>query len=195
MKKLALFFIILVSLVILAGCNRSEYEKVKAGKVKDSIETTIKKVKEGESKKISPFTMKIPTNDLLASNNTENKESITINKPDERFIKTDNNYYVISGTTISKTQSISVNGIKIKNYKAGNKNWKYIVSTSLSNLKKGRNKYKIQSLNEKGEVLSEIEQIIDYSGNKEGKLVSVGSPLIINLFIAIFVAGVTTKKA
>ncbi len=68
----------------------------------------------------------------------------------------------IIGSTSSETNSISVNGYTLSLYQPGSTSWKYIASTTLSTMKRGRNVYRIVSRNKDGEILDVLEYTITY---------------------------------
>ncbi len=70
--------------------------------------------------------------------------------------------FSIEGKTSSLTNSISVNGYTLSLYTPGSVNWKYIASTELGTMKRGRNVYRIVARNADGEILDVLEYVVNF---------------------------------
>lgn len=71
--------------------------------------------------------------------------------------RTDRLELSILGSCSPATASISVNGYTLSLYQPGSTEWKYIASTSLATMKRGKNLYRIVSRNARGEILDLLE--------------------------------------
>lgn len=76
--------------------------------------------------------------------------------------ETTDNELSITGTTDAETYSISVNGYTLSLYEPGSTAWKYIASTNLETMKRGKNVYRVVSRNNKGEILDVLEYTLTY---------------------------------
>jgi len=76
--------------------------------------------------------------------------------------ETTDNELSITGTTDTETYSISVNGYTLSLYEPGSTAWKYIASTTLETMKRGKNVYRVVSRNNKGEILDILEYTLTY---------------------------------
>ena len=69
---------------------------------------------------------------------------------------------IIAGTTSSATDSIWINGYKLRLFKAGKTTWNYIANTTYGTLKKGTNVYKIHARNKENQLLDSFEYTVTY---------------------------------
>ncbi|PIQ76528.1 hypothetical protein COU78_02365 [Candidatus Peregrinibacteria bacterium CG10_big_fil_rev_8_21_14_0_10_49_24] len=70
------------------------------------------------------------------------KNGETYNTNSERFL--------IEGTAPQGTVGISVNDYRLQLFEPGNRTWSYLASTSINNLKPGKNTYKVVAINKGG---------------------------------------------
>lgn len=89
--------------------------------------------------------------------------SLTVELPSPgTSAETSDNELSIIGKTSAETYSISVNGYTLSLYQPGSVNWKYIASTNLQTMKRGKNVYRIVSRNTNGEILDILEYTLTY---------------------------------
>lgn len=69
---------------------------------------------------------------------------------------------LIEGNTAKDTDSVWVNGYKLRLYKPGATFWNYYARTQYGTLKKGKNVYIVNARNAKGEILDTLTYEIDY---------------------------------
>lgn len=69
---------------------------------------------------------------------------------------------LIEGTTSAQTDSMWVNGYRLRLYLPGKTTWNYIASTQYSTLKRGNNTYRIVARNAAGEILDTKEYVMVY---------------------------------
>ena len=110
MKKLIFFFIILISLTIIAGCSSTrkkvtrfssqEGEAVIENAEENGAKTTITTLNNGEKAELEPI--EIP------SNNEEDVE-LAVTSMDKSSIESYKGYHLIQGTTPKNTYEIVVN--------------------------------------------------------------------------------------
>jgi len=181
MKKLAVFLIVLVSLVIVAGCNTSKKTVTRFTTEEEETNgstTTVTKV--GDETKTEPAKIEIPADD-----GEENEVAFAVTSPEGKVVNTDKGYHLIQGTTPKNTDKILVNGTAVTKYKAGNTQWNYIAAASLGTLNKGRNFYTVKALDAKGNELGSKNFTIVYKDISDAKLASTGSN---SLFIALIIS-------
>lgn len=74
MKKLAVFFIVLISLIIAVGCNQSEpTEDSPMTTSENGVKTTVKKLEEEKGVTPPEITMKVPLKEPEKEDNTESE--------------------------------------------------------------------------------------------------------------------------
>ncbi len=89
--------------------------------------------------------------------------SLTVDQPSSgTSAETSDNELSLIGKTSLRTYSISVNGYTLSLYQPGSANWKYIASTNLQTMKRGKNVYRIVTRNVKGEILDILEYTLTY---------------------------------
>lgn len=69
---------------------------------------------------------------------------------------------LIEGNTSKDTDSVWVNGYKLRLYKSGATFWNYYARTQYGTLKKGKNTYVVNTRNAKGEILDTLTYEINY---------------------------------
>jgi hypothetical protein len=177
MKKLAFFFTILISLLIIAGCNNSKKTVTRFsanGKVetaKTETTTTVTKIDEKKPEVSTPILL------------PKTKFAITSSK--EKMVVSDQGYHLIQGTTPKNTAKIVVNNYPLSKYRAGDTKWSYIAAVSLGTLKKGANDFNVRALDAKGKELASEKVTIVYKGAESGVLAGVGSGLTPSILITI----------
>lgn len=191
MKKLAIFLIVLVSLVVIAGCNTSKKTVTRFTtdtEKEDTNGSTTTVTKVGDDTKAEPAKIEIPAvdsedNEVTVSDNTAgNGVVFAVTSPTEKVVDTDKGYHLILGTTPKNTDKILVNGNAVTKYKAGSTQWNYIAAASLGTLKQGRNYYTVKALDDKGNELGSASFTINYKGLVNTTLAGTGTN---SLFIAI----------
>jgi hypothetical protein len=89
--------------------------------------------------------------------------SLTVDQPSSgTSAETSDHELSLIGKTSVRTYSISVNGYTLSLYQPGSANWKYIASTNLQTMKRGKNVYRIVTRNVKGEILDILEYTLTY---------------------------------
>lgn len=188
MKKLAIFFVVLLSLLVIAGCNESN-KKVTRFAEEDMGPNGTKAI-------ITPLDEKEPSPEVIEIKNAnENEEeegdseegsdptvnltAFEITSFDEEEVATSKSYHVISGTAPENTAKILVNDFALSKYKAGDTKWSYIAATSLGTLKKGNNIFTFRALDEDGEEIGRRSLTISYEGKSNGVLADTGGNTLI----------------
>ena len=188
MKKLAFFFIILVGLIVIAGCSQTRksvtrFSTDKSGKTiveevkNNGPTTTITKVDNGDKAELEPI-------DIPVKTDGEDVE-FAVTSMEESVMETDKGYHFIEGTTPSSTVKIAVNGYELNKYKPGNTKWNYIAAVALGTLRQGENNYTIQAFDANGDEIDSENFSIVYSGIEAGKLVPTGNGLTLTLILTI----------
>lgn len=188
MKKIAFFFILIISLVIIAGCNNTRKSVTRfapeSSDRKTEEKVTITKV-EDEDKKVEPIAI-----DITGINGEEEREvPFKITSSNSKRIESTKGYHLIEGTTPKNTDKIIVNGYSLSKYKSGETEWSYIAAVSLGTLKKGENNFTVKAVNERGNTLDSESFTILYGGNDVGILTPTGNNLNLALLMS-FVASV-----
>jgi hypothetical protein len=186
MKKLAVFFIVLISLVVIAGCNHSQKTVTRFSSETDEdtgTKTTITKLE--DASKTEPAAIEITAKDIVkdtavvASPKPEKEIPFAITYPTTTNIESDKGYHLIQGTTPKNTDKIKVNGQVLNKYKAGVTKWNYIAAASLGTLQKGQNYYKVSALDNNGNELGSKSFSINYKGIENGTLAKTGNNSIL----------------
>lgn len=185
MKKLAIFFTVLVGLVVLAGCSTSKktVTSFSSDKEDNGTKTTVTTLKkEDTTSKQKPIA--ISTKDTSSATDTT---QFAITSLTQDTLTTSKGYHLIQGTTPKKTSKVTVNGYALSKYKAGETSWSYIAATSLGTLKKGTNYYTVSALDSSGNKIATKNFTIVYNGTNNGSLTNVGNEsLLLSLALAIF---------
>lgn len=191
MKKIAFFFILLISLVIIAGCNNTRKSVTRFAPESSDKETeekvTITKVEDEEDK------TEMPPIDITGINGEDVMEKevpFKITSSNSKRIESAKGYHLIEGTTPKNTDKIIVNGYALSKYKSGETQWSYIAAVSLGTLKKGENNFTVKAVNERGSTLASESFVILYGGNDVGILAPTGNNLNLALLIG-FMASAT----
>ncbi len=170
MKKLALFIIVLISLVVIAGCNHSKKTVTRfSSNEDDSTKTTVTKIDNGE--KVKPIPIKISD----STDNVKKDVEFSVTSPATKIMNTNKGYHLIQGSTPSTTNKILINNKSLSKYKSGETQWNYIAAASLGTLQKGRNYYKVIALDKNDKELATENFTIIYKGIENGALISVGN--------------------
>ena len=202
MKKLAVFFIVLISLVVIAGCNNSKKTVTKfssdetsdasdtSDSSADGTKTIVTKI--DDKVKADPAAIKIPAKDNAdtAVKSTPVADiKFAVTTPATDTVKSNKGYHLIQGTTPAGTDKVFVNDIVLSKYKSGATQWSYIAAASLGTLKKGDNIYTIKAVDKDGNVLGTKDITITYKGADSGVLASTGSDsVMISLAFAIMIS-------
>ncbi|MBN2096638.1 hypothetical protein JW752_04580 [Candidatus Peregrinibacteria bacterium] len=187
MKKLAFFFIILIGLVVIAGCNQTR-KSVTRFSTDDEGKTVIEEVKEDEGpkttitqldngEKTEPVPIEIP------AQNDEEAVKFAVTSLSKSVLETDKGYHFIEGTTPATTEKIVVNGYTLNKYKPGSTKWSYIAAVALGTLKQGENNYTVRAFDAESNELGSETFSIMYSGIEAGKLVPTGNGLGFTLIL------------
>lgn len=187
MKKLAVFFTVLISLVVIAGCNNTKktVTRFSTEEVGNGTKTTITEIKEDKSPEIEPI--EIPVIPEEEEINEKDTVEFAITSHAGEIVNSDKGYHLIQGKTPNNTDKIMVNNYELNKYKSGEKKWSYVAATSLGNLKKGENLYVIQAFDKKGNEIASKNLTIIYKGIESGALVDTGTGL--NLIILMTLIG------
>jgi hypothetical protein len=70
--------------------------------------------------------------------------------------------FLLEGTVPKETNSVWVNGYKLRLYVAGKTFFNYIADAKFSTLKKGTNTYVINARNEEGKILDTVTYTVTY---------------------------------
>ena len=207
MKKLAAFFVILISLTVLIGCNGSK-KTVTSSTNSNGTKTTITTLEQGKTTTSIPpkTTIDNSKSTTKAATTTDNTTSNTntADRNDVEFaiislindkLDTTKSYNVISGLTPKTTAKITINNYLLSKYKAGETKWSYIAATSLGNLTKGTNNYVVNAYDSKGNSIATKKFTINYNGTDNGSLASTGSnSLILSLLASIAVGALYLRR-
>lgn len=180
MKKIALFLVTLVGLVVIAGCNSNRKSVTKftpEGEVSETpavSETIIKVKEEGEKANPAPIELKSETSAVSEAQTKFEITSLAKNISDSK-----KGYHVIEGTTPENTAKVLVNDTPLGKYKAGETKWSYIAAVSLGNLKQGDNKFTVKAQDKDGNQVAAETFTITYAGAESAKLVSTGSDSLV----------------
>jgi len=193
MKKLAAFFIILISLTVLIGCSGSK--KTITTSSNNGTKTTVTKLEQGKTTTKTPPKATTDSSKSTtkatktATDTTPVKKDISVKFAIISLINnkldTSKSYNVISGLTPKNTSKVIVNNYILNKYKAGDTKWSYIAATSLGTLKKGKNNYTVSAFDSKGNILGTQDFTINYKGANNGSLASTGSPSLFILLLSL----------
>ena len=181
MKKLAFFFIVLISLMVIAGCNNSRKSVTRFGPGENGTTTTITKVGEEET---DPTPMEINGTNVM-EDKMEDNIKLAVTSLDKKVVESNKSYHLIRGSTPKNTSRIIVNDYTLRKYATSETQWSYIASVSLGTLKKGENNYTVRAIDSGGnEIASETFTIV-YNGNATAMLANTGNSLNLSLLITL----------
>lgn len=192
MKKLAVLFIVLVSVISLIGCGSKKTVVNPSAQSTNGTKTTITELKSGDKT--------VTTSDSTSAVKDPNDVEFAIISLINDTLNTDKSYQVIDGVTPKTTAKITVNNQTLTKYKAGETKWSYIAATSLGTLKKGLNNYTINAFDKNGTTIASKKFTINYTGtsssasstgNSTSSLASTGSnswmiSIIVSLAVGVF---------
>ncbi len=121
-------------------------------------EGTVSSGDASSSSKTSVNPATLPTNAPLAAGTVK----ITAPEAGTSYVASGTGF-LLEGTTSAQTATVWVNDYQLQLYKPGNTSWNYIASTELSNLKPGRNVYRVVARNKDGQILDTVEYVVTYS--------------------------------
>ncbi len=181
MKKLAVFFIVLISLVVIAGCNNTKktVTRFSTEDTGNGTTTTITEIKE----EVTMEPIEIP---VVSEEDEGDAVEFAITSHAGEKVNSDKGYHLIQGVAPSNAYKIMVNNYELNKYKRKEGKWSYVAATSLGNLKKGDNLYTIQALDKKGDEIASKTLTITYKGIDSGSLVDTGSGLNLVILMTLF---------
>lgn len=197
MKKIALFLITLVGLVVIAGCNSNRKTVTRftpEGEVSETpaVSETIIKVEDG-NKKTDPAPIELKTETNAAAAQPQTKFEVT--SLAKNISDSKKGYHVIEGTTPENTAKVLVNDTPLGKFKAGETKWSYIAAVSLGNLKKGDNKFTVKAQDKDGNQVGAETFTITYAGAETAKLASTGmDAMSLAALITLMVMGFLTFR-
>jgi hypothetical protein len=186
MKKIALFLIVLASLVVVVGCNNNKKTVFRptegdSATNTDSVETpksseTIVKVKDAEPVAAKPTPIELKTDKSVAVTDEAAKPVIPfeVTSLSKNIAQSAKGYQLIEGTTPANTAKVLVNDFPLSKYKAGETKWSYIAAVSLGNLKTGDNNFTVKAVDANDTELGSKTFTITYKGLETAKLASTG---------------------
>jgi hypothetical protein len=189
MKKIALFLIVMASLVVIMGCNSNRKSVTRFTPEGEPSETattdetavtdenpvnpeTIIKVKDAETTAVKPTPIELKSEDEVG--NPIDTTAFDVTSLAKNLSESTKGYHLIEGTTPASTSKILVNEFPLSKYKAGETKWSYIAAVSLGNLKKGDNKFTVKALDADGKDLGTKTFTIAYKGAESAKLADTG---------------------
>lgn len=194
MKKLALFLVAAISLVLITGCggsrkNVTHFEDDSSTEKTSGTETTVEITKIEDEIKSDPTPIEIPTTSADDSSEVVSEvisEAIfKITSPSESEVESTNGYHLIKGVAPKGTHKVMVNDYTLSKYLPGDKDWSYVAALSLGTLKKGENEYTVKALDRDGKELGSESLSIHYKGENEVVLAETGSPLSLAILLSL----------
>ncbi len=201
MKKLAFFLIILIGLVVIAGCNQTR-KSVTRFSTDDKGEPVVEKTEEKEvespkttvtqlddKEKAEPAPIEIPAETQAETQKdaetADEAVRFAVTSLSKSILETDKGYHFIEGTTPSGTEKIVVNGYTLNKYNPGSTKWSYIAAVALGTLRQGENNYTVRAIDTDNNELGSESFSILYSGIETGKLVPTGNGLTLSLILTL----------
>lgn len=199
MKKIALFLIVLSSLVVVVGCNNNRKSVTRFTPESDaSTETaktpeTIIKLKDTGATEAKPTPIELKTEKpvVVADAKTAKPADTTpfeVTSLSKNLSQSTKGYQLIEGTTPASTAKILVNDFPLSKYKAGETKWSYIAAVSLGNLKTGDNKFTVKAVDSSDNELGSKTFTITYKGVETAALASTGSDSMLLAGLITFIA-------
>jgi|GEM_PF-2472913 len=204
MKKIALFLMVMASLVVVMGCNNNrktvtrftpEGETSSSAETADATETsksteTIIKVKDSEPVAANPTPIELKGETTAKVDQPVDATPFDVTSLEKNLAQNTKGYHLIEGTTPESTSKILVNDYPLSKYKARETKWSYIAAVSLGNLKKGDNKFTVKALDAAGTDLGSKTFTITYKGIESAKLASTGMDSVsLSALIALLAIG------
>jgi hypothetical protein len=181
MKKIALFLMVMVSLVVIVGCNNNKKTVTRftpEGEVETATpETTVQLKDDGTAKtELTPIELNTDTakKDVVKETNPATDVQFEVTSLAKNITQSKKGYHLIEGTTPANTAKILVNDYPLSKYKAGETSWSYIAAVSLGNLKKGDNKFVVKAVDVDDKELGSKTFTITYLGVESAKLAATG---------------------
>jgi len=196
MKKIALFLIVMVSLVVVVGCNNNKKSVTRftpEGEVVTTTpETTIQlKEEDVEKAELTPIELK---EDAKSSEVVDGVKFEVVSLA-KNITQSKKGYHLIEGTTPANTAKILVNDFPLSKYKAGETKWSYIAAVSLGNLKKGDNNFVVKAVDADDKELGSKTFTITYQGIESAKLAATGmDSMSLAFLITLFAIGLMGFK-
>ncbi len=104
-----------------------------------------------------------PTAGELPDNDPLMKGSLKVISPNGGVdLETNEKEFLIEGKTSANTDSLWVNGYRLRLYEAGKESWNYIASTELGTLKRGRNIYHIVARDADYQILDILDYVVTF---------------------------------
>ena len=175
MKKIALFLIVMVSLVVIVGCNNSKKSVTRftpEGEVETATPETTVQLKEEDVGKaeLTPIELK----EDAKSSEVADGVKFEVTSLAKNITQSKKGYHLIEGTTPADTAKLLVNDYPLSKYKAGETKWSYIAAVSLGNLKKGDNNFVVKAVDADDKELGLKTFTITYQGIESAKLAATG---------------------
>jgi len=176
MKKIALFLIVMVSLVVVVGCNNNKKSVTRftpEGETETATpETTVQLKEDGVTKtELTPIELKTEDSE---KKEVEDGVKFEVTSLAKNITQSKKGYHLIEGTTPANTAKLLVNDYPLSKYKAGETSWSYIAAVSLGNLKKGDNKFVVKAMDADDKELGSKTFTITYQGIESAKLAATG---------------------
>ena len=172
MKKLLFVFVIVLAVVLIAGCNaRRDNAEFETGDT-----TTVITPLDGEDAE---------TIDALADDGEEASGELTVTAPEDGSLTTNVGYYLVKGTAPTNAHSIIVNGYTLQKYRPGQTEWRYIASMGIGTLQEGGNDYTVRALDKAGDEIADATFSIAYEPAAVPNLPDTGSSLWIAVLAAL----------
>jgi len=192
MKKIALFLMVLASLVVIVGCNsrKSVVRFTPEGQVSKEATApeTVIKIQKEEAPVADVEPIDLDGDKEVAS--PAPKVEFAVTSLEKNLSQKTKSYHVIEGTTPAETAKVLVNDYPLGKYKAGETKWSYIAAVSLGNLKAGENRFTVKAVDEDDKELGSKTFTITYAGRETAALASTGpSSLALSALISLLVAG------
>lgn len=187
MKKITIFFTILISLTVIVGCQNTKNQSSNRTAKKNQEDNTKIVMLNDNAKNDSDVVSKLNKIDLNTAQADEESRFLIL-YPKEKVLNTKKRYQLIKGTASKDTSKILINGYKLNKFKKGDNKWNYIAALKLGTLKEGSNEYKVQALNDKDEIINEDSFTIIYQNQNTSSLVSSGPNSMLLLILSLFIS-------
>ncbi len=177
MKKIALFLIVMVSLVVIVGCNNNKKSVTRftpEGETEGAASETTVQLKDEEVAKVELAPIELKADDAIAPSDLTGGVKFEVVSLAKNITQSKKGYHLIEGTTPANTAKVLVNDYPLSKYKAGETSWSYIAAVSLGNLKKGDNKFVVKAVDADEKELGSKTFTITYEGVESASLAATG---------------------
>lgn len=161
MKKLIFVFLVLITLVVIAGCQaRRDKETLHFDPKIETADQSVTTITPLDKEEKGPLTI----GTIKANNSVEiGGPDLAITSFEGETVETSKGYHVIRGTTPRNTAKVMVNDYTLHKYYPGQTLWSYIASAAIGTLSEGENSYTVRAFDKEGNEIDSTTLTLVYT--------------------------------